>query len=72
MSTPSGRQVFSDTVMVQVQRQTVCSDSIQSLSAKYLLWKARTSGANVYIFIGAAFDLPSTFLCFCNTCLFIF
>ena len=27
----------------KVQRHTICSDSIQSLSAKYLLWKTRTS-----------------------------
>ena len=32
----------------KVQRQTICSNSIQSRSAKYLLWPARTSGANVF------------------------
>ena len=32
----------------KVQRQAICSDSLQSRNAKYLLWKARTSGANLF------------------------
>ena len=77
----------------KVQRQTICSDSIQARGEKYLLWKARTSeGKRVrssifslfsffnspflcwhvpYIFYCATSDLPTTFFCFCNTCLFV-
>ena len=32
----------------KVQRQVICSDSIQSRSATYLLCKTRTSGANAF------------------------
>ena len=49
----------------KVQRQTICSDSIQFWSAKYLLWKAGTSGVNVlghflfvyFLFFKASFML---------------
>ena len=52
----------------KVQRQTICSDSTQSRSAKYLFCKARTSGANVFdlmffvyfLFLKAPFMLSLT------------
>ena len=43
MSTPGGRQMFSDTATTEGQKQTIRFDFIQFWSAKSLLWKARTS-----------------------------
>ena len=52
----------------KVQRQTICSDSIQSRSAKYLLWKARASRSKrvrsflicLFLFLEASLMLART------------
>ena len=61
MSTPSGRQMFSDIYRYGGSFKDVCSDSIQSRSEKYLLWPARTSGANLFghlLFVNFLFLKP--------------
>ena len=47
----------------KIQRQTICSDSIQFRNAKYLLRKARTSGANVSNHLFFVYFFHSPFLC---------